>query len=259
MNRKKTTLAEKVRDFVEGRGFYVVVLVCVAAVGVSGWYLVQSMSGNDEQPLAPVTATAQVEADEPVDAQSETQTGQPESAESASTPEIPEETTEPQTETEPEPASEPTEETDASVESEAAAPLVYTWPVKGEVLMGYSVETLAYDETMRDWRVHTGLDIAAEAGTHVLAAAAGTVIAVENRDLMGTTVVIDHGQDMVSTYSNLQAVPTVEVGDSVYTGSIIGAVGATAIAESAASPHLHFELACGGEPVDPLEYLPQKQ
>lgn len=255
MNRK-TTLAEKMRNFIEGKGFYVAVLVCVAAIGISGWYLVRSMSGAVEDALTPVSATAQVEASTPVEDVDDMEEGQVGLFDPSPSPELPEKTTAPQIETEPEPSTEP--EGSASV-TESAAPLVYTWPVKGEVLMEYSVETLTYDATMGDWRVHAGLDIAAVQGTHVLATAAGTVTAVDQHDLMGTTVVIDHGQGMVSTYANLQATPTVEVGDKVYTGSIIGAVGATAIAESAASSHLHFELTRDGAAVDPLEYLPQQQ
>ena len=136
------------------------------------------------------------------------------------------------------------------------AALVYTWPVKGEVLADFSLETLAYDETMGDWRTHSGIDVAAAQGTDVLATADGTVSEIYDDDLMGTTVVIDHGQGMVSTYSNLQTQPTVAVGDTVRTGTIIGAVGSTAIAESGRASHLHFELAQDGMAVDPLLYLP---
>lgn len=253
MNRK-SSLAEKVRDFVEGKGFYVVVLVCVAAVGVSGWYLIQSMMGTGET-TAPVSATAQVDRNDTagVDNDSEQVDG-PAEITVAVTPTLPEETTTPAPVTEPEPSSAPVEEPDT--ETGSNVPLVFTWPVKGEILSPFSVETLAYDETMGDWRVHAGLDIAAEPGTNVVATAAGTVSAVDQDDLMGTTVVIDHGDGMVSTYSNLQAVPTVEVGDSVYTGTVIGAVGSTAVAESALASHLHFQLTQDGLAVDPLDYLP---
>ena len=254
MNRK-SSLAEKMRDFVEGKGFYVVVLVCVAVVGLSGWYLIDSVTGTE---TAPVSASAQVDRDESADASDETlgsaQVDGPAEITVAVTPTLPGETTTPAPVTEPEPSSAPVEEPDT--ETGSSVPLVFTWPVKGEVLTGYTVETLAYDATMGDWRTHAGLDIASAAGTNVLATAAGTVTAVDQDDLMGTTVVIDHGDGLVSAYSNLQATPTVKVGDSVYTGTIIGAVGATAIAESALASHLHFQMTLDGSPVDPLDYLP---
>ena len=251
---KKTTLGQKLLNFLDGKGFYLVVLLCVSAVGVSGWYLTQSMRDHDNALLDEVIASAAV-TDSP-SRSSEMVSGaaqivipspQVEDAETVATP-VP--VTEPETPAEP--VSEPGEENGAPI------PLVYTWPVKGNVITEYSLETLLYDETMGDWRVHTGLDISAPAGTNVLAAAAGTVLAVFDDDLMGTTVVIDHGQGTMSTYSNLQALPTVEAGDPVYTGSIIGAVGSTAIAESATDSHLHFELACNGVCVNPLDYLPNQ-
>ena len=49
----------------------------------------------------------------------------------------------------------------------------------------------------------------------------------------------------------------VEEGDAVGAGDVLGAVGETAIAESALASHLHFAMTDGGEPVDPLDYLDQ--
>jgi murein DD-endopeptidase MepM/ murein hydrolase activator NlpD len=123
------------------------------------------------------------------------------------------------------------------------------------VLAAFSVDQLAYDPTMEDWRVHDGVDIAAKPGTTVLAASSGTVQSVEDDALMGTTVVISHDGGYQTTYANLQAQPTVQTGDSVSAGQIIGAVGSTAAAESAQSPHLHFAVSKDGDVVDPEEFL----
>ena len=101
------------------------------------------------------------------------------------------------------------------------------------------------------------MDIAAEAGTSVLAASSGTVISVEEDPLMGTTVVIEHDGGYQTTYSNLQAEPSVAEGDTVSAGQIIGTVGDTAAAEAAQGPHLHFSVTCDGEPVDPQSFLNQ--
>ena len=140
----------------------------------------------------------------------------------------------------------------------APAPLVFTWPVKGEIVAGFSVEALAYNETMGDWRTHNGLDIAADRGAQVLAAAAGTVSALYQDDLMGTVVEVDHGQGLVSQYANLAATPTVKVGDAVSTGTIIGSVGGTAALESGLASHIHYALLKEGCPVDPADYLPER-
>ena len=102
-----------------------------------------------------------------------------------------------------------------------------------------------------------GIDIAAQTGTHVLSASAGTVLAVEDDPLMGTTVVIEHDGGYQTTYSNLAAPASVTAGETVSAGQIIGAVGDTAAAEAAQEPHLHFSVTKDGEAVDPNVFLEQ--
>jgi len=130
--------------------------------------------------------------------------------------------------------------------------------VNGPVLVPHSVEALAYDETMGDWRTHAGMDIGVELGCRVLATANGTVSALYEDDLMGTTVEIDHGNGLISIYSNLDTMPAVKVGDKVTTGTLIGAVGNTAVAESGRAPHLHFAMLLNNKAVNPEHYLPEK-
>ena len=137
----------------------------------------------------------------------------------------------------------------------ASAPSLVVPPLTGETVAAFSMEALQYSETMGDWRTHNGVDVAAEAGTPVCAAAAGTVLDVRDDDLMGTTVVISHDGGLDTVYANLQALPTVEVGDYVTAGQVIGAVGRTALGESAQGAHLHFSVTRNGEFVDPAEYL----
>ena len=103
------------------------------------------------------------------------------------------------------------------------------------------------------WGVADGIAEGVAAGT---AGDAGTVTAVLQDAMMGTTVVVEHGGGLTSTYSNLASVPTVAVGDTVGAGSVLGSVGGTAIAESALASHLHFSMSLDGSTVDPLEYLP---
>lgn len=262
---KKPTFVENLRKFVEGKGFYVLVLVCVAAIGVSGFYLLRAAEENPGLD-APVSGTAAV-----------TVTPSPSPAPTATAKPAPSPSPKPSASASPRPAATPPVVTvpspspsaspspspsDAPSPSPSVIParptaLVYTWPVKGAVLADFSLETLAYDETMGDWRTHSGIDIAAAPGSTVFAAADGTVQRVYADDLMGTTVVIDHGNGVVSTYANLQTAPAVAEGDIVHTGSVIGAVGATAIAESGRPGHLHFELCEDGIAVDPELYLPE--
>ena len=130
-------------------------------------------------------------------------------------------------------------------------------PVNGVLLRGFSAEALSYDRTMADWRVHRGWDIACAAGEPVLAVSDGTVTAVYEDDLLGTVVEIDHGNDVVSVYANLDVSPAVGVGQTVACGDTVGAVGSTALAESGEEAHLHFAMRRGGSTVDPAEYVPE--
>ena len=249
---KKRTIFEKMGDFVLGKGFYIVLVLCVATIGVSGYYLVNRMSAKPQE-TEPVGGNASVvlpdsEANGPDPAGSLPTTG----ALTEDKPAV----QKPATKAEQQP-DDPEPETKKEVSSKPKA-VVYTWPVKGEVLRDFSVETLALDPTLGDWRTHGGLDIAASVGVEVLAMAPGTVDQVYEDGLMGTTVVIDHGDGLTSAYCGLAALPTVEPGSVVETGTILGAVGDTAIAESGLASHLHLETCLNGEPVDPMEYLPQK-
>ena len=137
----------------------------------------------------------------------------------------------------------------------AAIPQVVVAPLEGEVVAAFSVDQLAYNETLGDWRTHDGVDIAAEEGTSVLAASGGTVLSVSDDLLMGTTVVVEHADGCQTTYANLQEMPPVAQGDTVTAGQVIGTVGTTAPAESAQGPHLHFSVSKDGDAVDPDTYL----
>jgi len=137
----------------------------------------------------------------------------------------------------------------------AQAPQAIVSPLEGEVAAAFSVDALVYNPTLADWRIHDGIDISAEAGSSVLAACAGTVIAVENDPLMGTTVTLRHEDGYHSTYANLQPEVSVHPGDAVAAGQIIGAVGSTAAAEADQPPHLHFSVTRHGDAVDPEEFL----
>ena len=119
----------------------------------------------------------------------------------------------------------------------------------------YAMETLGYNQTTRDWRVHDGIDVAAEAGTAVCAAADGQVYTVYDDESMGMTVVIRHEGGYTTRYASLDAEVAVKAGDQVAAGDVIGKVGNTALLECGIGDHLHFSVSCGGTAVDPAEFL----
>ena len=128
-------------------------------------------------------------------------------------------------------------------------------PVQGEVLSGYAMEVLSYNETTRDWRVHNGVDFAAPEGTAVVAAADGQVYTVYEDDQMGMTVVIRHEGGYTTRYSSLAPGVSVSAGQDVTMGQTIGAVGTSALMENALGHHVHFAVSCNDESMDPMEFL----
>ena len=225
-------MERNVKQVLSGVGFYGTLAVCLAVVGVCGWVLLR---GEGTEPVQELPVTPQAAVSQPVT--------------------VPERVEEPVAETlQPEPV--PVDTADKDVPVAAQAPKLIVEPLRGEVLTAFSMEELIYSPTMGDWRTHDGIDIAAKAGTTVLAASSGTVRSVTDDTLMGTTVVLEHEGGYETTYANLQSKPTVETGDSVSAGQIIGAVGTTAAAESGA-PHLHFAVSRDGKAVDPRAYLEQ--
>ena len=128
-------------------------------------------------------------------------------------------------------------------------------PVSGETTKDYAMDCLSYNETTRDWRVHNGIDIAAQAGTTVSAAAPGTVKDVFKDDTMGYTVVIQHEGGYTTQYASLAEDVSVKIGDAVQMGDAIGTVANTALLETAQGDHLHFCVTLNGESINPVTFL----
>lgn len=131
-------------------------------------------------------------------------------------------------------------------------------PLQGQTVAVYAMDSLTYNETTRDWRVHNGIDIAAEAGSTVCAAADGEVYTVYEDETMGMTVVLRHEGGYTTKYASLAEDVSVKAGDTVTMGQAIGTVGNTALMESAIGDHIHFAVTCDGEPVNPEDFLAQE-
>lgn len=98
---------------------------------------------------------------------------------------------------------------------------------------------------------HSGVDYSAPAGTPVLAAARGTVVLAEQHYFAGKALFIDHGDQLFTMYFHLSEI-SVNQGDLVVSGQVIGAVGATG---RVTGPHLHFGVRWHGARIDPTILL----
>lgn len=107
-------------------------------------------------------------------------------------------------------------------------------------------------------KLHTGIDIGRNgsqsiAGAAIVAAGSGKVITASYLSGYGNTVMIDHGNGVVTLYAHQpNGGIKVSVGQTVTRGQRIGTVGSTGYSTG---PHLHFEVRINGTPVDPMKYL----
>jgi len=124
--------------------------------------------------------------------------------------------------------------------------LDFTWPVDGRVISPYG---------KRHGGWHAGMDIKAEIGTPILAAAPGVVISSGQERAYGRLVRIEHDSGFITVYAhNLENL--VEVGDRVTGGTIIATVGRSG---RASTPHVHFEVRHDGMVYNPLHLLPARE
>lgn len=94
---------------------------------------------------------------------------------------------------------------------------------------------------------HSGLDIAAPSGQTVMAPAAGTVVQTGDYFFNGNTVMIDHGQGLITMLCHLSRID-VAIGDGVKQGQPVGLVGKTG---RATGPHLHWSVSLNDARVEP--------
>ena len=202
------------------KGYYIALILCVIAIGISG-YLYYKNAGDSDPTLQDPS---------PTDNQN-----------------IAVIATDPNGETTP--STDPT--------NQAETKLTTVSPVSGEVVAVYADDTLVYNQTTRDWRTHNGIDIAAEEGAEVCAAADGTVYTVYDDETMGTTVVVRHDGGYITRYASLSEEVSVAPGDAVTAGQKLGTVGQTALLECAIGDHVHFSVTCNGEDMNPTDFLNQ--
>lgn len=119
----------------------------------------------------------------------------------------------------------------------------------------YSMDALVYNESLKQWEVHDGIDLQAASGSTVYSILDGKVVDVYSNILEGSVVVVEHDNGLCSTYASLDEEVLVKEGDLVNRGQELGTIADTAASELEAGAHLHFSLQDNGKPIDPASYL----
>ena len=225
-------MSDNKRPSRSGKGYYIALILCAAAIGITGYVYQRNTTDQDVVSLEETYEDVLVG--------------------TLGTEDVPVIATQPQNTTVPSVPGATKETAPAATEKKVLKTMS---PVEGDQIFGYSMEALSYNQTTRDWRVHNGIDLAAEDGAKVCAAADGEVYTVYEDDTLGHTVVIRHSDGYTSKYSSLSEEVAVKAGDTVTMGQTIGYADDSAIVESTMGSHVHFSVTRYDEPMDPAEFL----
>ena len=124
----------------------------------------------------------------------------------------------------------------------------FTLPVDGPISSPFGLKRFLNEQKRNP---HSGLDIAAASGVAIKATAAGKVVARGNYFFNGNTILLDHGQGLISMYCHMSKL-NVEMGDTLKSGDLIGEVGMTG---RVTGPHLHWSVSLNNTRVDPNLFL----
>lgn len=134
---------------------------------------------------------------------------------------------------------------------------VLTWPVEGEVLLDYSMDSTIWFPTLKEYKCNPGLVIKAAEGQNIVAAASGVVESVEKSKEYGTIITVDIGNGYKTIFGQVNNSNNLKKGSMVIEGQVIATVNKTTRNYSTEGDNLFFELTKEGKPVNPRDYLKQ--
>ncbi len=205
----------KFLEFFKKNAFYLVLALCIVAVGVSlllvltkSSEMIDSQSGmvNNDNTLTP---------SEPVDKEEDKE--------------------------------QPNEPTITVIE--------FCMPVENPTSIFDYSEQPVFNSTLNRYSAHLAVDFICEQDAKVFAAYDGKIVDVSRSELQGTSITIDHGNNLKTVYNSLEDGEMVVVGQQVKKGDQIGVVSNTNRQEADRGYHLHFEVFENNEKIDPAKYL----
>ena len=210
----------KVIGFIKRRAVYLVLALCILAVGLSVTFMLinnqndLTLDTDNDKPVI-------VEPDQtPVDKPDDTPVDEPE--------------------VDPTP-----------VEKE----VFFIIPVANPTSVVDYSETMVFNSTLNRFSSHMAMDFFSPEGSDVYAVYDGKVVSIETTFLQGTTITVDHGNGLYTIYNSLADGESVSVGQNVEQGDVIGQVSLSNRQEYKAGAHLHFEVKENGQLINPYKYL----
>ncbi len=257
------------KNFLKKNGYYFILIACVVAVCVGGIIVLEKRAENNAAKLPEQLGNVNIPTTAPT--KKPVVTLKPSSADYDD--ETPTPTVIPTLPATSAPTAKPTETPSANVTTKPSysededgsvdvnrpvgdgnsAGSDFILPVgKLEIITEFANDKLIYNKTLKEWRIHPAVDLKAEAGSNVLCCMDGKVSDVLSDPLYGTTVVIDHGNNLSTVYCGIGIVNGLSAGSQVKKGDIIGTVSENGIfCERELGSHIHFEIVQNGEKVDP--------
>ncbi|MGN0395777.1 MAG: peptidoglycan DD-metalloendopeptidase family protein [Coprococcus sp.] len=151
-------------------------------------------------------------------------------------------------------------ETENDTDKTAEAQLIFdgsesiAWPITGNVIIPYSMDTTVYFETLSEYKCSPAMVIEAKEGDEVKAVYKGKVVEVSSNPEIGNYMVLDLGDGYKVTYGQLQDVD-VALGDVVDMGTVIGTVAAPSRYYTEEGTNLYFAITKDDKPVDPMALI----
>lgn len=240
----KYTSHNKKQSFFAGKGFYLVLALCIVAVGAAAWSAMSAVSSVEDKLTSPDSSySSGATVSNKTENVGQTVSDVPNKQQNSSLPSQKAET------------SSKTEESKTQISESSEKDVAFAMPIKGNIGKAFSSSALQYSATYGDMRLHLGVDVLAEKGAEVVSAAAGKITKIADDALWGRMVVIDHGNGIICYYCGVEN-NTVSEGETVKAGTVLGEVG-TVPCECADKSHIHIAVVRDGKYISPLDILSQ--
>lgn len=128
------------------------------------------------------------------------------------------------------------------------------WPMEGNVIINYSMDTTVYFATLEQYKYNPAVIIEGEVNDKVVSAAKGKVVDISTNEVTGCTMTVDLGDGYTAIYGQLKE-PKFSVGDYVESGHVLGFVAEPTKYFAVEGSNLYFAMEKDGEPINPVEFF----